>query len=867
MEQVIANDQGVVANTLDQDGKPYLLYFPTATIQSQTSFSQWYRDVPGTNIAFARDIVLEEDPTRPGTYSYDNAYYYPIDAQGFGNYYDGHNYHFTTEVHTKFTYHANLNFEFGFTGDDDLWVFINGRLAIDLGGVHGSESLTVNLNTDAVKLGLVDGNDYTLDIFGAERHTVDSHFKIETTILTIRPVPPDPVDEGFDASICAVTYHGFCKGIPTAQCPRNPSFNAFGPVPFDFFNAISFDRWVVNTGDIEGRLAVQGTANIPGGYSIGYLIHSADATAEDTPSPYAFVVGRDASFQNGEVHPDGQNDKYNSVKEDIFVGGQFVAPAYLQQRRTGKCSFSGCLDHDFSIAKNYYSLLSSAFSSLPDNMHYTVVNGGVQFTCDAESSEYTVTISDTDFNQIRYYQTSLLPPCKAPVNGEGVQFVINVAGNADIAFGDDFIRFAKPEWILYNVLGSNRFIKSTKEVHGSILAPSNSLNQQDGTIIGNVIVGSTVVTHQINRLHCPRRPPPPVIPPSQPVCPFFESKCDGLVLPVGPKVSSFRDYSVISFDDFTSLGADVEGRVAVKDDVHITSYSIGLELRTGNGGLDNSVPYALLVGDDAYFSDGSVYPDGSDPQYKGETENIFVGNVFTAPDYLQQRRTGSCNGVRHCLDSKFDAARRCYQSQSDFFAAQTDNLDIESKYNGLKFHCWDGTATRYYASLTPAMFVDITYYVLDNCNVQAEWILNIRGDGDLTILGDEFPTPASATVYNFIGSGRTWIIPGNTISGTILAPGNDILQETGGLVIGKIIAGNVTQVHQVNIVRCPKPRTLLLTTVASGPAEVGSTDVPVFGDGGIKKGDTVNINSDLYVVEDMGDGVMGLETPLKKKSG
>ena len=68
------------------------------------------------------------------------------------------------------------------SSDDDLWVFINGRLAIDLGGVHGQMSEEANLDALSSYLGITTGNKYTLDFFFAERHTVESHFRIETTI-------------------------------------------------------------------------------------------------------------------------------------------------------------------------------------------------------------------------------------------------------------------------------------------------------------------------------------------------------------------------------------------------------------------------------------------------------------------------------------------------------------------------------------------------------------------------------------------------------------------------------------------------------------------------------------------------------------
>ena len=149
---------------------------------SKANFEQWYTDVLGVNQAF--EVPLPLSNVGEDSFEFNSSAFFPIDNKGFQNEGNPHNYHFTTEVHTSFTYRGGE--EFAFNGDDDLWIFVNGKLALDLGGLHTKlddpATTTIFFDAQAAQLGIVKGQTYRMDIFHAERHTTESNFRIRTNI-------------------------------------------------------------------------------------------------------------------------------------------------------------------------------------------------------------------------------------------------------------------------------------------------------------------------------------------------------------------------------------------------------------------------------------------------------------------------------------------------------------------------------------------------------------------------------------------------------------------------------------------------------------------------------------------------------------
>jgi fibro-slime domain-containing protein len=154
---------------------------PYYSIQSPLSFNDWFHSTPQTK---DKPITLSLDLIQGRTYGYTNVYFFPFDNDGWNDWNLGesgpgvyHNYGYTLELHASFFYQGGETFYF--QGDDDVWVFLDNRLMIDLGGVHTDLSASISLDDIG---GLTLGGLYNFDFFYAERHSTASKLQMSTSI-------------------------------------------------------------------------------------------------------------------------------------------------------------------------------------------------------------------------------------------------------------------------------------------------------------------------------------------------------------------------------------------------------------------------------------------------------------------------------------------------------------------------------------------------------------------------------------------------------------------------------------------------------------------------------------------------------------
>lgn len=192
--------QMTVCGTVLNDSEGAAGSASTAAITSADTFNHWYHDVLGENLSAPHSITLVRNAS--GIYEYLDDSFLPIDGRLFGNEGGFHNYLFTFTFIAEFTFNQCSEYFFEFEGADDAWVFVEGErhfgaspeLGLDLGGVAPMTNQRVAMD----RLGLIDGETYTMRFFYAQRQSNMAVFRVRTNIPLTGDESIHAVSAGWD---------------------------------------------------------------------------------------------------------------------------------------------------------------------------------------------------------------------------------------------------------------------------------------------------------------------------------------------------------------------------------------------------------------------------------------------------------------------------------------------------------------------------------------------------------------------------------------------------------------------------------------------------------------------------------------------
>ncbi|MBR5032071.1 MAG: fibro-slime domain-containing protein [Treponema sp.] len=174
----------LLEETLDKDKKPvFNNNKPTASlhIQSKESFSQWFRTIEGVNKEVRKTITFESI-NNSSEYEFIDEWFLPINGEGFGDSLcenDPRNYNFTVEATFYLLCKENTPIVFTCSSDDDLWLFVNNKIAVNLGGLHPKEIATEPINPE--DFNAKPGDYMEIKVFKAERCATGSVMGIKVS--------------------------------------------------------------------------------------------------------------------------------------------------------------------------------------------------------------------------------------------------------------------------------------------------------------------------------------------------------------------------------------------------------------------------------------------------------------------------------------------------------------------------------------------------------------------------------------------------------------------------------------------------------------------------------------------------------------
>lgn len=209
----------------------------------------------------------------------------------------------------QFIYRDDLYFEF--SGDDDVYMYINGVLALDLGGAHGICTKRVNLKDVAQQCHLTEGEVATFTFFYMERNSDASNFKIETNMELVKrgiSVQKNAYDAGYANEIMSGTAVETGRYVYYDLVVTNQSNALMNHICFsdtdDRGGTASFGFGVANAAVTAGTTKTNGTVSLgaAGTYEI-YVTDANNAEVAGTRQTFSSLSELSAAVAAVELQP------------------------------------------------------------------------------------------------------------------------------------------------------------------------------------------------------------------------------------------------------------------------------------------------------------------------------------------------------------------------------------------------------------------------------------------------------------------------------------------------------------------------------------------------------------------------------------
>ena len=136
-------EEGTVDYYLGEDGLPVANGGKLLANRGISQMGRWWTTVAEKSHEHPGILKLKYNAAE-AEFSYKAEEFYPLDKLTFSDEdavnVDGHNHLFTMRVDVPMEVSAKGDEEFEITADDDTYVYVNNRLALDMGGIHRAET-------------------------------------------------------------------------------------------------------------------------------------------------------------------------------------------------------------------------------------------------------------------------------------------------------------------------------------------------------------------------------------------------------------------------------------------------------------------------------------------------------------------------------------------------------------------------------------------------------------------------------------------------------------------------------------------------------------------------------------------------------